>query len=372
MSTEATKKNVLAGWSEAELLYFPSSPRIVHDAEADPLLEVSIANHFNSVETLFGITKVELAKLARRTGLALQIKRDTGKDASEREIDALIKNTDAVSKPKRPRRADDIRGPMISIDQLNYDLPAAESRSAFKPGLFIIYGGADAGKTYRLSKLFEYVRNQKPDYTYEYIIIGEPDHRSLGSWPEIIASLRYGFINGADNYVPDVMFVDSLKDLIYMPSDSGSGSGGLSTETITVLSSFSSQLMAEGRTVIAVINPSQPKYTEDMYETLKSNVTGIFYYNPVGGAVGNFKPTLVGKLKSSLRMWSKDHYERASDNGIMHLLGLEGDVLDAPAQSNVPSTKGGDKDARANYAANLRKGISRLTLKMTPSNKSET
>lgn len=368
MSTDKAAPNVLEHWSEAELLYFPVSPRVIPDADPDPVLEVSIGHHFDSVAH-YGISKVELAKEARRAGIALQLTRDTGKAATEKEIDDVIKAIDSKPRIKRARRADDIRGPMISVDQLNYDQAAPESKSEFKPGLFIIYGGADAGKTYRLSKLFEYIRSRKPSYTYEYLIMGEPDHRSLGSWQEIIASLRYGFIKGDANYLPDVMFVDSLKDLIYMPSDSGSGSGGLSTETITVLSSFSSQLMKEGRTVIAVINPSQPKYTNDMYETLKSNVTGIFYYNPVGEATGNFKPTIVGKLKSSLRAWSADHYERKTDMGIMNLLGLEGDILDAAP--SVPSVKSSNKVTRVTHASNLRKGLSRLTLSMTPSNENE-
>lgn len=370
----------LSPWTQSELMYFPYSPRVLAGAEANDALEGSIAEHFNNVTAQFGVTKGDLASLARSEGVRLILLQRNGSDPSTSEIKAEEAAIEAEhnSSPRAPRlakRASDVRGPMLSVSDLAVLNTQVVSKSIFKPGLFIIYGGAESGKSHRLSRLFELMSSERRSFSFEYLIMGEPDHRSLGSWREIIATLRYGLLNDGDIYIPDVMFIDSLKDLIYMPSDSGSGAGGLSTETISVLSSISAQLMREGRTVIAVINPSQPKYINEMYETLKSNVTGVFYYNPRITKEENprgpdhFTPTVVSGLKSSFREWQDTHYDRSVDKQIMALIGLEGDVLDTRVgkvvQAAIPSTP----TERANFSRNVRNKLATSLTSLTPSNK---
>lgn len=337
----------LNDWSESELLYFPFSPRVIKDADADSVLEAGIAEHFSDVQAVYGVNKAQLARDARVAGLKLHHMRSEGEILSDKDVKEIIAAQDAVAKVavvRRPRKASDVHGPLVSRSDI-INGPAPESRSPFKPGLFIIYGGADSNKSHRLRKLYEFTRDKLDgDFETEYVILGEPDHRSIGSWAETISVLRYGFVDGDDTYVPDVMFVDSLKDLLYMPGDAGSGAGGLSMDATMELSGISAQLMREGRTVVAVVNPSQPKYIHDMYETLKSNVTGVFFYNPPVKSqskdeVEHFNQKRMARLLSSFRVWNvNDYYDRISDGQIMNLVGLDGDILDKEvAESKAPT-----------------------------------
>lgn len=336
----------LNDWSESELLYFPFSPRVIKDADVDPILEAGIAEHFSDVKAVYGLNKAQLARDARVAGLKLHHIRSGGEILSDEDVKEIIAVQDAAAKVavvRRPRRASDVHGPLVSRSDI-INGPAPESRSPFKPGLFIIYGGADSNKSHRLRKLYEFSRQLEGEFETEYVIVGEPDHRSIGSWAETISVLRYGFIDGDDTYIPDVMFVDSLKDLLYMPGDAGSGAGGLSMDATMELSGISAQLMREGRTVVAVVNPSQPKYIHDMYETLKSNVTGVFFYNPPVKSqskdeVEHFNQTRLTRLLSSFRVWNvNDYYDRISDGQIMNLVGLDGDILDEEvAVSKAPA-----------------------------------
>lgn len=337
----------LNDWSESELLYFPFSPRVIPDADADPVLEASIAEHFSDAKAVYGVNKAQLARDARVAGLKLHHMRSDGEVLSDNDVKEIIAAQDAAAKVavvRRPRKASDVHGPLVSRSDI-INGPAPESRSPFKPGLFIIYGGADSNKSHRLRKLYEFARDSLfGDFDIEYVILGEPDHRSIGSWAETISVLRYGFVDGDDTYVPDVMFVDSLKDLLYMPGDAGSGAGGLSMDATMELSGISAQLMREGRTVVAVVNPSQPKYIHDMYETLKSNVTGVFFYNPPvktssKDEVEHFNQKRMARLLSSFRVWNvNDYYDRISDGQIMNLVGLDGDILDEEvAESKAPA-----------------------------------
>lgn len=372
--------NILTNWTESELMYFPRSPRVVPDAEVDPLLESSIQQHFATVKADYGVEKLELAKVARIEGLKLIHLLDTGEELSNTDVQELIDQQDKVLqetvRPKVIRRAEDVTGPMVSLSDVNLG-SAPPSRSSFLPGLFIVYGGADSNKSHRLKKLYDFTAAKfDGQFNYEYVIVGEPDHRSLGSWRETISILRYGFIDNGATYVPDVMFVDSLKDLLYMPGDSGSGAGGLSTSTIMELSSISSQLMRDGRTVIAVVNPSQPKYMDDMYETLKSNVTGVFYYNPsktiTRDKVEHFTPQSIKPLLSSFRKWSNEYYEREADQQILALVGLEGDILDmatkaAPVSESKRSVL--TQTRAVSVAADVKRRMKNFLTGSTPANK---
>lgn len=337
---------LLAIWTASELLYFPYSPRVLEGAEADELLEASISEKFQ-IAADSGLSKVDLAKEARNLGVRMMLTSKLGSDPSEKDIAAEIKRVDdsnlTVTAVKIARRSHEIMKPLVSLASVrNAAIGAPESRSAFKPGLFIIYGGAESNKSHRLSRLHAHIKETCDCFSHEYLIMGEPDYRSLGSWRELIATLRFGLLDDhGEPYVPDVMLIDSLKDLIYMPGDSGSGSGGLSTSAIMEFSSISAQLMREGRTVVAVINPSQPKYLLDMYETLKSNVTGIFFYNPPRSApkggdseiADHFSVKSSKKLISSLRVWNKDgYYDRLADQEILSLISEDGDILDLPAR----------------------------------------
>lgn len=341
--------DLLAIWSSAELLYFPYSPRVLEGAEADELLEASISEKFQLAADS-NLSKVDLAKEARLLGVRMHLTSKMDSEPSDKDVAAEIKRVDdfnlTVSAVKIARRSHEIMKPMVSLSSVrNAAIGAPKSRSVFKPGLFIIYGGAESNKSHRLARLHTHIQTACHCFSTEYLIMGEPDYRSLGSWRELIATLRFGLLDEhGEPYVPDVMMIDSLKDLIYMPGDSGSGSGGLSTSAIMELSSISAQLMREGRTVVAVINPSQPKYLLDMYETLKSNVTGIFFYNPPrtapkGGdseTADHFSIKAGKKLISSLRVWNDDgYYDRIADQDILSLISEDGDILDKPKDAKT-------------------------------------
>lgn len=370
---------LLAIWTPSELLYFPYSPRVLEGAEADELLEASISEKFQ-MATDAKLSKVDLAKHARSLGVKMSLTAKNGAEPSDQEIAAEIKRVDGfnltVTSAKVARRASEVMRPMVSLASVrSAAIGAPASRSVFKPGLFIIYGGAEANKSHRLSRLSDHIKASSDGFSHEYLIMGEPDYRSLGSWRELIATLRFGLLddNGAP-YVPDVMLIDSLKDLIYMPGDSGSGSGGLSTSAIMELSSISAQLMREGRTVVAVINPSQPKYLLDMYETLKSNVTGIFFYNPPrtapkGGdseTADHFSVKSGKKLISSLRVWNVGgYYDRIADQEILSLISEDGDILDKAVK---PKGVVGTVIAAVTPKAVSNSSIKERLLKFTPRN----
>lgn len=149
--------------------------------------------------------------------------------------------------------------------------------------------------------------------------------------------------------------------------------GGMSAEMTMVLSALSAQLMSEGRTVIAVVNPSQPKFLTDMYETLVSNVTGVFFYNPMFEYVGDrnsthFKPNTVVPSVQSYRVWTEDHYERVTTKGLMSLVGLEGDILDVKEPKKTKSVADVSPEMQAKFASNMREKLRVANWSQTPKN----
>lgn len=335
---------VLKGWSESELLYFPYSPRVDPSAEADATLEASISDHFDNVKQ-FSVTKAELAKLARFHGLRLHMSRQRGVEQgsiSDSDVEATIKEQDNQIKlrpavRKRAARLNEITDALVSRDRSGMtDAPV--SLSPALPGLFIIYGGAEANKSYQLLAAYTLFNSQHPTVDSEFTICCEPHHDSVGSWREAISIIRYGYIDGESTVKPPVIFIDSLKDILY--ADGGNtGSGGISTDVITELSAISAQLMREGRTVVAVLNPSQPKFMNDLYETLKTNTTGVFYTGEsevkVEDGSKNFVTETLKKVKNSVRQWKKgsngtNYYHRQGDIDLAATLGLDvGDLLKA-------------------------------------------
>lgn len=331
-------------WTEAELLYFPYSPRVLPGAVANNALEASIAEYFNNCKS-YGIKKIDLATHARVAGLRLEAELG-GVELSDSDVKDLIKAQDQEAKGARVkqayteiRRPDQITGPLLSVEDLIYSDPEPP-RSPVQPGLHIIFGGANSSKSYRLSSIYHYLTSmkeqKKADFSLAYLIIGEPDHRSKGSWPEIIATIRYGLIDNGDVLVPDVLLMDSFKDLLYMPGGN-TMSGGVTTDFILNLSNLSAQLMREGRAVVAVVNPSQEKLMADLFETIRSNATSIFAYNLESRKSED--RTLFTKFKSAMRKWTGTYYDRPEGNGIMALFGAEGDVLElSKAQEKAKET----------------------------------
>lgn len=163
----------LNDWSESELLYFPFSPRVIKDADADSVLEAGIAEHFSDVQAVYGVNKAQLARDARVAGLKLHHMRSEGEILSDKDVKEIIAAQDAVAKVavvRRPRKASDVHGPLVSRSDI-INGPAPESRSPFKSGLFIIYGGADSNKSHRLRKLYEFTRDKLDgDFETEYVI----------------------------------------------------------------------------------------------------------------------------------------------------------------------------------------------------------
>lgn len=207
-----------------------------------------------------------------------------------------------------------------------HDVP--HDNHGFLPGLFIIYGAAQAEKSKRLAELYKATK-EVSDGNIAYTIFCEPDHRSVGSWGLALQYIEHGYYDEATDQVvkPDVMFIDSIKDIVYMKG-SGAGKGGVSSDAIVRLSNLSSKLMREGRTVIAIINPSQESVIEPFYESLASNTTGVFW----------FASNDQGRLKSSFRRWSGvDFYERINDQPIDIIFGGFG--INGNSSANAPSQK---------------------------------
>lgn len=210
-----------------------------------------------------------------------------------------------------------------------HDVP--DDNHGFLPGLFIIYGAAQAEKSKRLAELYKVTKDLSTG-NVAYTIFCEPDHRSVGSWGLALQYIEHGYFDESSNTIvkPDVMFIDSIKDIVYMKG-SGAGKGGVSNDAIVRLSNLSSQLMREGRTVIAIINPSQESVIEPFYESLASNTTGVFW----------FASNDQGKLKSSFRKWSGlDFYERVNDQPIEIIFGgfdLNSNKTDAKSGVRKPT-----------------------------------
>lgn len=341
----------VANWTEAELMYFPFSSRVLENADVDSDLEASIADHFSGLAN--SDEKIKLAKIARSSGLKLVHLHRTGEELSDSDVAKIVSATDktllsGIGSPRLARVADEIFKPAVSLDQVDQVNVDRRLHNPCLPGLFLLYGGPDSGKSHRFSKISDYLnalQNGHDDFSFVAMRMGEPDHRAVGSWREIIATVKFGFTSADEDFKPDVLLIDSLKDLIYMPSKGGAGAGGVSTEVLTILSSLSSSLMREGRTVIAVMNPSQPRIAMDLYESLKSNVTGIFYFNPSRAATeshqSNFSISTDSPMISSVRKWNGTFYDRLSDVGVLSLFGLEGDILGFDGKNGARSLVSG-------------------------------
>lgn len=293
----------ISQFSDEEIMYFPSHSRVTGTV-INPELEVSIDAKFDSLEPE---RKAEVAMALRREGLK-RIIDSMGGDSSKAAIDSIISGITS-----------DIVTNSFSFSRPSYGAPATST--TMLPGLFILYGDAQSGKSFVLSDIHKRLLDQKADVVYQ--IAGEPDHRAIQGWEPLKHIIMHGYDDGA----PSVLLIDSLKDALYS-SKGGLTSGGVSTQFIVDLSSLSASLMADGRTVIAVINPSQKKLLDDLYETIKSNVTGILHLRNNEAFAG------------SLRVWHQDgYYERIDRPSIDSLFkGSSSEALYS-ASSIVPSNR---------------------------------
>lgn len=261
---------------------------------------------------------------------------------NEQDTGMSHENDDTLVTERRVLKLRDVNRATVPLQALDLVSPSSHTEAGYIPGLFIVYGGAASNKSKMLSTLADIlVKDDKP---HQFVYAGEPDPRSIGSWAETVSIMKYGFVNSdSSTILPELILIDSLKDLLYAPSSEGAGSGGLSTEAIRELSNISAQCMREKRTIIAVINPTQPKFMEDWYETIKTNVTGIFHLNYTTfdqgkgdkdlALVKNFVAVESGTTRSSFRFWNGEFYERISNAPVTSLLGYRSNSVDGKQDS---------------------------------------
>lgn len=318
------KKFDISGFSVEEIDYFPKHSRVSGSGE-NPNLEASIDAKFAATAKE---DKAALAAALRRAAATRQLE-SAGIEPTEVAINELVLAQEAKV-DSRPER------------QL-YNAPPMGKK--LLPGLFILYGGPKSGKSMSIAQL--YARLSEMDIDASYLIAGEPDHRSIQGWDTLQQIIMYGF---KDDDVPDVLLVDSLKDALYAASKGGLTTGGVSTQFITQISSISAKLMAEGRTVIAIINPSQLKLEDDLYNVIKSNVTGVFHFR--NGAIG----------EGTVRKWNEAGYYDRLDSRDLDIL-----FYDKPNQKPIEvPTSYNFQDAKQVSRINSRLGT--LIQKLTPRN----
>lgn len=127
-------------------------------------------------------------------------------------------------------------------------------------GLYVVYGGAASGKTRWLSE------NCKNIW-----FVGEPDHRAM-PFSDALRMLRAA--STARFSARQVVGVDSFKDLVYTANGAAT-QGGVSTGFLVELAELSRRLMGSNLHVLAIVNPSQEKVSDALYDALVGNCTGI-------------------------------------------------------------------------------------------------
>lgn len=135
-------------------------------------------------------------------------------------------------------------------------------------GLYIVYGGAASGKTRWLS-----------EHCNNIWFVGEPDHRAM---PFSEARRMLAAAASTRFESRQIVGIDSFKDLVYS-AEGAATQGGVSTGFFMELAELSRQLMGSNLHVLAIVNPSQDRVSDALYETLIGNCTGIVQL--VGGVV---------------------------------------------------------------------------------------
>lgn len=127
-------------------------------------------------------------------------------------------------------------------------------------GLYVVYGGAASGKTRWLG---EHCRN--------IWFVGEPDHRAM-PFREAMRMLDAAATTRFET--EQVVGIDSFKDLVYAANGAAT-QGGVSTGFFMELAELSRRLMGTNLHVLAIVNPSQEKVSDALYDALVGNCTGI-------------------------------------------------------------------------------------------------
>lgn len=315
----------ISSFTDGEIEYFPHHSR-ASGVASNPILEASIDAKFSSIE----VAERSAVAIALRTEGIRRHLESIGVKATDESISNFIASVDNQAVTEA-----------VIMTRPSYDAPLPTDH--LLPGLFIFYGSATAGKSAALAHIHEKMVSNGIDSVY--LIAGEPDHRAIQGWDILRTVILSGF---AGNDEPEVLCIDSLKDALYATGKGGLTTGGVSTQFMIELSSLSATLMAKGRTVIAVVNPSQNKLEGDLYETIKSNVTGIF------------KLHNSGVIDGSLRRWHTDgYYERVEKPSLDDLF-----INKSPANQTVTSLlQGSSRDPRVINAK-----LARLIHNTTPRN----
>lgn len=127
-------------------------------------------------------------------------------------------------------------------------------------GLYIVYGGAASGKTRWLN-----------ENCHNVWFVGEPDHRAM-PFQEARAMLAAAATVRFESQ--QVVGIDSFKDLVYTAAGAAT-QGGVSTGFFMEIAELSRQLMGTNLYALAIVNPSQDKVSDSLYDALVGNCTGI-------------------------------------------------------------------------------------------------
>lgn len=203
-------------------------------------------------------------------------------------------------------------------------------------GLYIIYGGAASGKTRWLS---EHCKN--------IWFVGEPDHRAM---PFSEARRMLAAAASTRFESRQIVGIDSFKDLVYS-AEGAATQGGVSTGFFMELAELSRRLMGSNLHVLAIVNPSQDRVSDALYETLVGNCTGIIQL--IGGVVE----------RGAERVWNHEggYYERRQlARGELFSFMTE-PIADRPA-AVIGQTKQGKSVV---YSQNVAKKLSQLINKNT-------
>jgi hypothetical protein len=145
----------------------------------------------------------------------------------------------------------------------------------FKPGLYVVLGVANAGK----SLLLHSMANSINSILIEY---GEPTEGSFFKLQDVMDSIK------SQDDADKLILIDSFRTLAF----SGEGSflkGGISSSFIFQLTELSSLLLKANRTMIVVVNPIVDDVIQSMTSLISGSVTGLILARKVEKSLNNLK-----------------------------------------------------------------------------------
>lgn len=208
------------------------------------------------------INNVHISEKSAKNAIVAAIKSgETAEFLARAENPAIVVHVNGIGEFAVPVRLE----PGVTVEQIlelarTAALVQTPRGVAAGGGLYVVYGGAASGKTRWLS---EHCRN--------IWFVGEPDHRAM-PFREAMRMLNAAATTRFET--KQVVGVDSFKDLVYSASGAAT-QGGVSTGFFMDLAELSRRLMGTNLHVLAIVNPSQEKVSDALYDALVGNCTGI-------------------------------------------------------------------------------------------------